>query len=99
MPKKSDKVREARELLERERNDVLAALAAARAEAHRIAEHQKAWRVAAAVLLERGAAAGLSVAEMARALGLSRQWTTHLRAEAERREHVARVVQVHQKPS
>jgi hypothetical protein len=99
MPKKPDRVREARELLERERKDVLAALAAARGEAQRIAAQQEAWRGTAATLLERGDAAGLSVAEMARALGLSRQWTTHLRAEAERRARLARVVRVHQTPS
>jgi hypothetical protein len=92
MAGKADKVREARDLLERERADVVAALAAARVEAQRIAEHQKEWREAAAGLLERGDAAGLSVAEMARALGLSRQWTTHLRAEAKRRARLVGVV-------
>jgi len=92
MEEESDKVREARDLLERERADVIAALGAARAEAQQIAELQKKWRTAAAFLLERGDAAGLSVTEMAKALGLSRQWTTHLRAEAKRRLRLSNVV-------
>jgi len=85
MPGGRNDIRKARELLERERADVLAALGAARASAQKIADEQKAWREAVATLLERGDAAGLSVTEMAKALGLSRQWTSHLRAEAERR--------------
>jgi hypothetical protein len=75
----SDEIRTARDVLKRERADVLDALAALRAEGARIADEQRAWRDAAAQLLDRGAAAELSVTEMARALGLSRQWTTHLR--------------------
>lgn len=92
MDQKPDKVREARELLEGEREKVIAALGLARAEAQKIAEQQKAWRMKAAELLERGDAAGLSVTEMAKALGLSRQWTTHLRAEAKRRVRLVSVV-------
>jgi uncharacterized membrane protein len=87
-----DKIREARDLLEREREKVVAALALARARAQEIAEQQKAWRKEAAELLERGDAASLSVTEMAKALGLSRQWTTHLRAEAKRRVRLMNVV-------
>ena len=91
MAKRHDKIRQARELLEQERNDVRDALAQAREEGQEIARAQKAWRERAAALLDRGNAAGLSVTEMARALGLSRQWTTHLRAEAARRERLAKV--------
>jgi len=94
MTAEPEKIREARELLAREREQVLAALASAREEARQMAESQKAWRATAATLLERGDAAGLSVAEMARALGLSRQWTTHLRSESERRASTARLVRV-----
>jgi predicted nucleic acid-binding Zn-ribbon protein len=61
MDEKPDKIREARDLLEREREEVVAALALARAHAQEIAEQQKAWRTKAAELLERGDAAGLSV--------------------------------------
>jgi hypothetical protein len=92
MAAEPEKIREARELLTRERDDVLAALTAARAEAKAIAERQSAWRDTAGTLLERGAAAGLSVAKMARALGLSRQWTTHLQSEQRRRGQLHRVV-------
>jgi uncharacterized membrane protein len=79
-----DEVQKARELLAEERVDVLEALRAARAEGARIADEQRCWREQAAELLDRGGAAGLSVTEMAKALGLSRQWTTHLRAHAEK---------------
>lgn len=88
MANSGDEIRRARELLAQERADVLAALAAARGEAQQIAEAQKAWREAVAPLLERADAAGVSVSEMAAALGLSRQWTSHLRAEAKRRERL-----------
>ncbi len=44
-------------------------LETARFEATEIALRQKEWRKTAAALLERGDVAGLSVAEMARALG------------------------------
>jgi DNA invertase Pin-like site-specific DNA recombinase len=98
MPGKSDQVRQARELLARERADVLAALAAAREDGRRLADAQKAWRDDAANLIARGDAAGLSVTEMAKALGLSRQWTTHIRKELERRKQVARVVPVQYPP-
>jgi len=91
-------VRKARELLAREREDVLAALEVAREDGRRLAGAQKAWRGAAADLIARGDAAGLSVTEMAKALGLSRQWTTHIRKELERRKHVARIVPVQYPP-
>jgi len=84
----SDEIRHARELLAHERADVLAALAAARGEAQKIAAGQQAWRDAVGLLLERADAAGVSVNEMANALGLSRQWTSHLRDEAKRRERL-----------
>ena len=84
-----DEIRKARQLLEHEREAVLAALGDARTTAQKISEEQRAWREAVAQLLERGDAAGLSVTEMAKALGLSRQWTSHLRAEAERRARLA----------
>jgi len=83
-----EKIRRARELLAQERADVLAALAAACGEAQKIAEAQKAWREAVVPLLERADTAGVSVNEMAAALGLSRQWTSHLRADAKRRERL-----------
>ena len=89
MPGPKDEIRKARVLLEQERGNVLAALGAARASAQKIADEQKAWREAVTKLLERGDAAGLSVTEMAKALGLSRQWTSHLRADAERRARLA----------
>jgi hypothetical protein len=92
VPENPDRVREARDLLRREREEVVAALESARVEAQAIAAKQKAWRTTAAMLLERGTAAGLSVTEMAKALGLSRQWTTHLRAEADRRVRLVNVV-------
>jgi uncharacterized membrane protein len=80
----ADEVEKAREVLARERAEVLDALRAARAEGARIADEQGRWRAHAAELLDRGGAAGLTVTEMAKALGLSRQWTTHLRAQAEK---------------
>jgi hypothetical protein len=89
MPGQKDEIRKAREVLEQERAEVLAALGAARASAQKIAHEQSAWREAVTTLLERGDAAGLSVTEMAKALGLSRQWTSHLRAEAVRRARFA----------
>ena len=71
-------VQRARQVLENERNAVLEGLAAERAAAERAAEEQRRWRADVEALLERGRAAGLSVAEMAEALGISRQWTNHL---------------------
>ena len=73
-------------LLEREREAVLAALAGERAAAERAAEEQRRWRAEVQTLLERGREVGLPVAEMADALGISRQWTNHLAKQAVNRE-------------
>jgi hypothetical protein len=61
-----------------EREAVIAGLASEREAAERAAEEQRRWRREVEALLERGRAVGLSVAEMAEALGISRQWTNHL---------------------
>jgi len=61
-----------------EREAVLSGLASEREAAERAAEEQRRWRREVEALLERGRAVGLSVAEMAEALGISRQWTNHL---------------------
>jgi len=74
------------EVLETERAAVLARLAEERAAAERAAEEQRRWRADVQALLERGRAAGLSVAEMAEALGISRQWTNHLAKHAVQKE-------------
>ncbi len=71
-------IAKAREILEREREAVLADLREAGAEARAAAEQQRIWRAQAAALLDRGREAGLSIKEMAHALGLSRQWSTYL---------------------
>lgn len=68
----------AMEVLRREKDAVLGGLAEQRAAAERAAEEQRRWRAEVEALLERGRAVGLSVAEMANALGVSRQWTNHL---------------------
>jgi hypothetical protein len=68
-----------------DRDDVLRDLAAARDDARRLAERQQTWRNEVGELLERGQAAGLTVSEMAEALGLSKKWTSHLRERARRR--------------
>jgi hypothetical protein len=68
----------AKQVLESERNAVLTGLADERAAAERAAEEQRRWRADVQALLERGRAVGLSVADMAGALGISRQWTNHL---------------------
>jgi hypothetical protein len=68
----------AKQVLEAERNAVLIGLADERAAAERAAEEQRRWRADVQVLLERGRAVDLSVADMADALGISRQWTNHL---------------------
>jgi site-specific recombinase XerC len=65
---------------------VLAGLAGERAAAERAAEEQRRWRADVQALLERGRAVGLSVAEMAEALGISRQWTNHLAKQTVSRE-------------
>jgi hypothetical protein len=71
-------VDQAKQVIETERAAVLAGLATEKAAAERAAEEQRRWRADVQALLERGRAVGLSVAEMAEALGVSRQWTNHL---------------------
>jgi hypothetical protein len=73
-----DDVEQAKQILEAERQAVLAGLADERAAAERAAEEQRRWRADVETLLERGRAVGLSIADMADALGVSRQWTNHL---------------------
>jgi hypothetical protein len=79
-------VERAKQVLADERAEVLAGLAEERAAAERAAEEQRRWRADVQALLERGRAIGLSVAEMAEALGISRQWTNHLAKHAVSRE-------------
>lgn len=79
-------IKRAKEVLETERAAVLQGLADERAAAERAAEEQRRWRADVEALLERGRAVGLSVAEMAEALGISRQWTNHLAKHAVGRE-------------
>jgi FtsZ-binding cell division protein ZapB len=73
-------VERARAVLERERAEVVAALEQAGAEARDLAARQAAWREQVMALLDRANAAGVAVTDMAKALGLSRQWTSHLLA-------------------
>lgn len=81
-----DEIRRAQQVIENERAAVLAGLAEERAAAERAAEEQRRWRAGVEALLERGRAVGLSVAEMADALGISRQWTNHLAKQTVARE-------------
>ncbi len=76
----SEDVEHARHLLERERDHVIAALVSAGDEARAVASRQKVWRAEVLALLQRGSTNGVPVTEMAKALGLSRQWTSHLLA-------------------
>jgi hypothetical protein len=71
-------IEQAKQVLDAERRAVLAGLAEERAAAERAAEEQRRWRADVETLLERGRTIGLSVADMADALGVSRQWTNHL---------------------
>ena len=73
-----DELERAKQVIEGERQAVLAGLAEQRAAAERAAEEQRRWRTEVEALLERGRAVGLPVADMAKALGVSRQWTNHL---------------------
>ncbi len=82
-------IEQAKQVLEGEREAVLAGLAQERAAAERAAEEQRRWRADVQVLLERGRTVGLSVAEMADALGISRQWTNHLAKTTVDREQAA----------
>jgi hypothetical protein len=74
-----------------ERQAVLAGLAEERAAGERAAEEQRRWRAEVEALLERGRSVGLSVAEMADALGVSRQWTNHLTKKAVDKAIVKRI--------
>ena len=88
-------VERARNVLEQEREAVIAALRDAGHEAREAADRQKAWRTRVQELLNRGGSAGIPVAEMAKALGLSRQWTTHL-ANADRQKGIQRLTEAAQ---
>jgi len=90
----ADELRQAKALLEEEQATVWAGLAAERAAAERAAEEQRRWRADVQGLLERGRAVGLSVADMAEALGISRQWTNHLAKHAVDREVRKRALSV-----
>jgi hypothetical protein len=80
---------QALEVIRDEQKAVLAGLAGERTAAERAAEEQRRWRAEVESLLERGRAVGLSVAEMAEALGISRQWTNHL-AKASMEKHLGK---------
>ncbi len=73
-----DEIERAKHVLGDERRAVLEGLAAQRRIAEEAAKAQQEWRSAVQALLERGRAIDVSVAEMAEALGVSRQWTHHL---------------------
>jgi hypothetical protein len=88
-------IRRAKEVLESEQAAVLKGLAEERAAAERAAEEQRRWRAEVQTLLERGRAVGLSVAEMAEALGISRQWTNHLAKQTVSREMRKRAASMH----
>lgn len=68
-----------------DRDEILRRLGDAREDARRIADQQRAWRKQVGELVELGRAAGLTVDEMADALGLSKSWTERLRLRAKRR--------------
>jgi hypothetical protein len=93
-------IQRARELLEQERKAVLEGLSEAGNEARELAQRRKRWRDEVSTFLERGRQAGVSVTEMASALGLSRQWTSHLlaRRDADARERVLTEVSRRGKP-
>ena len=71
-------IERARHVIEVEREAVLAGLQQEREAAEQAAEEHRRWRREVETLLERGRVVGLSVAAMADALGISRQWTNHL---------------------
>ncbi len=83
-------IEQAKQVLIAEREAVLAGLAQERSAAEHAAEEQRRWRADVQALLERGRSVGLSVAEMAEALGISRQWTNHLAKQAVDKELVKR---------
>ncbi len=78
---RSEEVERARRILHEERDSVVRALEEAGAELKEHAKRQAAWRANVDELLVRGRTAGVPVSAMARALGVSRQWTSHLLAE------------------
>jgi hypothetical protein len=88
-------VERARAVLERERAEVLAALEQAGAEARDLAARQAAWREQVMALLDRANAAGVAVTDMAKALGLSRQWTSHLLARRVKAEKAGVLREIH----
>jgi len=73
-----NEIERARQILQEERETVLSELREQRRIAEEAARAQREWRAAVQELLERGRTADLSVAEMADALGVSRQWANHL---------------------
>lgn len=73
-------IERARDVLAGEREAVLSGLRQERSEAERAAAVQREWRRRVESLLERGRLASVPVADMAEALGVSRQWTSHLLA-------------------
>jgi hypothetical protein len=81
-----DELERAKKVIEGEREAILAGLAEQRAAAERAADEQRRWRAEVEALLERGRAVSLPVADMAKALGVSRQWTNHLARRAVGRE-------------
>jgi hypothetical protein len=91
-------VEQARETLDQERAAVLSELAGAAAEAREAAERHKAWKSRVHELLERGRVAGVPIIEMARALGVSRQWTSHLLARQDRRRGLEKLLGEVKKP-
>ena len=90
-------ITQAKQVIEGERTAVLAGLAQEREAAERAAEEQRRWRAEVEKLLERGRAVGLSVAEMAEALGISRQWTNHLARTVVDKEVRNRAASLHRK--
>ena len=85
-------IEQAKGILNAERQAVLEGLRVQRRLAEEAAKAQQEWRSAVQALLERGRAAELPVAEMADALGVSRQWANHL---AKRRRAAYRAAQHH----
>ena len=69
---------------------IRAALAEAGAEAREAARREAIWKDEVVALLRQGRAAGVTMTEMAKLLGLSRQWTTHL-VDCERGQVLQRV--------
>jgi hypothetical protein len=85
-----DEVERAQQVLAAEREAVLRKLREERAEAESAAAAQRAWGERVQALLERGRVAGVSIIDMAEALGVSRQWTSHLLAKRETQQALLR---------